>query len=77
MKKTVVVMLGAGGLVLGLRKAGRLGFPEMHERAGEMCERMIEGMPESFPPKRLFANVEAIREQNERILELLEADRKG
>ncbi len=42
--------------------------PEM----GCVCERIFEKMPDDFPPKRMFLNVTAIREQNERIIELLE-----
>ena len=37
-----------------------------------VCERIFEKMPDDFPPKRMFLNVMAIREQNERIIELLE-----
>jgi hypothetical protein len=40
--------------------------------AGRVCERIFERMPEDFPPKRMFLNVAAIREQNERIISLLE-----
>lgn len=42
-------------------------------KTGCLCERVFQMVPDTFPPKRMFLNVEAIREQNERILELLEA----
>jgi hypothetical protein len=35
-------------------------------------ERMIERMPENAPPKWMFRNVNVIRENTERILQLLE-----
>ena len=38
-----------------------------------LCERVFEMVPDDFPPKRMYLNVAAIREQNERIIELLEA----
>ena len=39
-------------------------------------ERMIERMPENAPPKWMFRNVSAIRENTERILRLLETERE-
>ncbi len=42
-----------------------------------LCERVFEMVPDDFPPKRMFLNVAAIREQNERIIELLEAQAKS
>ena len=36
---------------------------------------MIERMPENAPPKWIFRNITAIRENSERIIELLEAER--
>ena len=42
-------------------------------KTGSLCERVFEMVPDDFPPKRMFLNVVAIREQNERIIELLEA----
>jgi hypothetical protein len=37
-------------------------------------ERLIERMPENAPPKWMFRNVSAIRENTERIVELLERE---
>lgn len=42
--------------------------PEM----GEVCEHVFDKMPDKFPPKQMFLNIVAIREQNARILSLLE-----
>jgi hypothetical protein len=35
-------------------------------------EKLIERMPENAPPKWMFRNISAIRENTERILQLLE-----
>jgi hypothetical protein len=37
-------------------------------------EKMIERMPENAPPKWMFRNISAIRENTERILQLLERE---
>ena len=44
----------------------------MRERCSGMCERMLAIMPESFPPNRMMADLEAVKEQTARILEVLE-----
>lgn len=46
-------------------------------KTGCLCERVFEMLPDQFPPKRMFLNIAAIREQNERILKLLEARAKS
>ena len=38
----------------------------------EMMANMFERMPDDFPPKRMLRQLEEIREQNSRILQLLE-----
>jgi len=38
-------------------------------------EKRFERMPENAPPKWMFRNIAAIRENTDRILELLEHDR--
>ena len=43
--------------------------------AGVDFERLIERMPENAPPKWMFRNISAIRENTERILQLLEEAR--
>jgi hypothetical protein len=37
-------------------------------------ERWVERMPENAPPKWIFRNVSAIRENTDRILQLLEGE---
>ena len=39
-------------------------------------ERFVERMPDSAPPKWVFQNVTAIRENTDRILELLDSQQK-
>ena len=38
--------------------------------------QMIEHMPEDAPPKWMFRNITTIRENTDRILELLESERQ-
>ena len=40
-------------------------------------EQKFEAMPDNAPPKWVFRNVTAIRENTDRILELLESERSG
>jgi hypothetical protein len=63
MKLLCVVPLVLGAALL----VHRFG-PEM----GHVCERVFDRMPDSFPPKWAYLNITAIREQNERIISLLE-----
>jgi hypothetical protein len=43
----------------------------------QKMQACMEAMPDDFPPVNMFKNVEATRENSERILELLEKDRSG
>jgi len=40
-------------------------------------ENLFERMPENAPPKWMFRNIRAIRENTDRILELVDQDRSG
>ena len=71
MKKGYVV---AGVAVLGLvtlmrRGAGHCG--------GMDFGKMIERMPDDAPPKWMYRNISAIRENTDRILELLEPEHEA
>lgn len=66
MKKLTVLTGIAAAALLMRRGCGRVDF-----------ERMIERMPDDAPPKWMFRNITAIRENTERTLELLEADRRS
>jgi hypothetical protein len=65
-----LLMVGAaltGAALLVKRLASRSG--------GFDFERLIERMPENAPPKWIFRNISAIRENTERILQVLESER--
>jgi hypothetical protein len=68
MKKALIIVgVIAGAALLARRFApscGQFNF-----------EQMIERMPEDAPPKWMFRNITAIRENTDRILELLESGR--
>jgi hypothetical protein len=68
MKKLVFV----GAAVAGAAFIARRGRRAM---GGIDFERMVERMPENAPPKWMFRNISAIRENTERILQLLESER--
>ncbi|MEE9227627.1 MAG: hypothetical protein V3U47_01505 [Acidimicrobiia bacterium] len=55
-----------------MRKIAERAGPVMRERCSGMCERMLAAMPESFPPNRMMADLDALKEQTARILEVLE-----
>ncbi len=57
------------GVMLVMRFAG--------PKIAEFMDRKFEEAPEDFPPKWMYLNISAIREQNERILQLLEKKASG
>jgi hypothetical protein len=67
MKKLII----AGGAITGAAILAK----HWASSGGGDFERMIERMPEGAPPKWIFRNVTAIRENTERTLQLLEAER--
>ncbi len=88
MKKLALFGLVAGvvlAVILQVRKSRSSRSPEEREarrveKRREMFEKMqagIAALPEDFPPVVMFDKVAAIRENSERILELLEKDRSG
>lgn len=68
MKKLLVVggIAAAAGFLAKRLASGGDGFD---------FGRMVERMPENAPPKWMFRNISAIRENTERILQLLESER--
>lgn len=78
-----VASCAALGVILIIKKAQSSESPQEREarrakKRREMFEKMrahMESMPEDFPPVVMFNNVAAIRENTDRILELLETDR--
>jgi hypothetical protein len=63
-------------LVVGVAVAGAAVFARRFASSAEGLDfgRMIERMPENAPPKWMFRNITAIRENTERILRLLDSE---
>jgi hypothetical protein len=70
MKKALVFAAAAIGLGVLARRFG----PKMQNID---WEKKFEAMPDNAPPKWMFRNITAIRENTDRILELLEPGRSG
>jgi hypothetical protein len=69
MKKSLVfAALVVGGLVILAKRFG----PRMQNID---WEKRFEQMPDNAPPKWMFRNISAIRENTDRILEVLDQDR--
>ena len=69
MKKLLIVGGAVTGAVfLAKRRASSGGLD---------FERLIERMPENAPPKWMFRNISTIRENTERILQLLESEHRS
>ena len=68
MKKLLIV----GGAVTG---AAFLAKRFASSTGGPDFERLVERMPENAPPKWVFRNISVIRENTDRILQLLESER--
>jgi hypothetical protein len=70
MKKLLIVVAAVSGAAfLAKRFASSSGGPDFG--------RMVERMPENAPPKWIFRNINAIRENTDRILELLEREERS
>jgi 2-polyprenyl-6-methoxyphenol hydroxylase-like FAD-dependent oxidoreductase len=88
MKRFAVFGLVAGALLAAVILAKKIQSPEsIEEREARRAEKRhamsqtmhacMKAMPDDFPPVMMFRNIEATRENSERILELLEKDRSG
>jgi len=70
MKKVLVAVVLLVGLgVLAQRLGQKMSTVDWEER--------FDRMPDNAPPKWVFRNITTIRDNTDRILELLEADRSG
>ena len=67
MKKLLIV----GGVITGAALLAR----RWAASGGADFGRLVERMPDNAPPKWMFRNISAIRENTERILQLLESER--
>jgi hypothetical protein len=72
MKKLAILVVLGAAVMLAVRKMVQLDGPEVRARGSEMCDRMLAQMPESFPPNRMMADLDELKEQTARILDVLE-----
>jgi hypothetical protein len=68
MKKLLIVGGAVTGAALLAKRFASSGGPDFG--------RLVERMPEDAPPKWIFRNVTAIRENTDRILQLLESEER-
>ena len=76
MKKALLIIVPIAGAVTVGVIANRKKIQEQPDMWARMEQKMAQ-MPETFPPRMMFDNIAAIREQTTRILELLEQDAGG
>jgi hypothetical protein len=72
--KIMIKALLAGAVVIGAVVVAKR---HVLSREGFDIERFVERMPDNAPPKWAFQNITAIRENTDRILELLDSQRKA
>ena len=72
MRRLIILMAVAAGMFLAMRLLAKNQGPVMRKRCLEMCDRMLDNMPDSFPPNRMMADLDSIKEQTARTLSLLE-----
>ncbi len=77
MRRLLIFVGFAAGMSLAMWKIADGAGPAMRERCSEMCEAMLAAMPESFPPNRMLADLETLKERTARILEVLEEREEG
>jgi len=73
MRRLVVFFVIAVGTYLAVRKMAESAGPAMREHCAAMCDRMLASMPESFPPNRMMADLDTLKERSDRMLEMLQA----
>lgn len=72
MKRLVIGAVLAAGMVMAVKMVAGGAGPTVGERCSEVCDRFLDNMPDSFPPNRMMADLEEIKERTTRILEVLE-----
>jgi hypothetical protein len=71
MRRLLILTAAAGALVLLIRIIAKTAGPGLQARCSDMCDRMIDKMPDSFPPKRMMSDLESIKNQTADILDQL------
>lgn len=74
-KKCLTVIAVAGGLLVLALAMKRRGASEAETSGSTVWDKMGEAMaamPETFPPRIMFDNIAAIREDTTRIIEMLD-----
>ena len=77
MKRLLIFAVLAAGTFLAIRRVAKGAGPALRERCAAACERMLANMPESFPPNRMMADLEVLKEQTARVLDLVERQAEG
>jgi hypothetical protein len=72
MRRLIIGTVLVAAAVLVARKIVSEAAPAMRARCAEVCDRMLADMPESFPPNRMMADLEAVKDQTARILDAVE-----
>ncbi len=72
MRRIILGGVAAIGAFLAIRKIAEIAGPALRKRGMEMCDQVLANMPESFPPNRMMADLDSIKEKTARIQELIE-----
>ena len=75
MKRLAIFAVLAAGVMFAIQRMAHLSGPALRARCSDMCDRMLDQMPESFPPNRMMADLETVKEQTARILNMVERQR--
>jgi len=73
MRRLGIFAVLAAGVILAVRKMTQMDGSDARARCSEMCDRFLDQMPESFPPNRMLADLDSLKQQTARILEVLES----
>ena len=77
MKRLIILGVPVAVMGLLLRNVAAKAAPVMRSKCAEMCDQMLAKMPESFPPNRMMADLDHLKEQTARILDTLQSSQTG
>lgn len=72
MKRLAAFAVFVGVVILAVRRLGGFDGTTIRAKCSEMCDRMLDQMPESFPPNRMMADLDDLKERTGQILDILE-----